>query len=29
VQFVYGAGVTTRRGWDFSSFNVTWQLVTF
>jgi len=29
VQFVYGAGVTTRRGWDFSSFNVTWQFVTF
>lgn len=29
VQFVYGAGVATRRGWDFSSFNVTWQFVTF
>jgi hypothetical protein len=29
LQFVYGAGVTTRRGWDDSSFNVTWQFVTF
>ena len=29
VQFVYGTGITTRRGWDFSSFNVTWQFVTF
>jgi hypothetical protein len=29
LQFVYGTGVTTRRGWDDSSFNVTWQFLTF
>jgi hypothetical protein len=29
VQFVSSTGVTTRRGWDFNSFNVTWQFVSF
>jgi hypothetical protein len=29
VQVIYGTGVTTRRGWDFSSLIVTWQFVTF
>jgi hypothetical protein len=29
LQFVYGTAITTRRGWDFSSFNVTWQFVIF
>jgi hypothetical protein len=29
VQLIYGTGITTRRGWDFSSLVVTWQFVTF
>lgn len=29
LKFVYSTGATTRRGSDFNSFNVTWQLVTF
>jgi hypothetical protein len=29
VKFVYSTGTTTRRGSDFNSFNVTWQLVMF
>jgi hypothetical protein len=29
VQLIYGTGVTTRRGWDFSSLIVTWQFVTY
>jgi hypothetical protein len=29
LKFVYSTGATTRRGSDFNTFNVTWQLVTF
>jgi len=29
IKFVYSTGATTRRGSDFNTFNVTWQLVTF
>lgn len=29
VKFVYSTGATTRRGSDFNTFNVTWQLVGF
>jgi hypothetical protein len=29
VKFVYSTGATTRRGSDFDTFNVTWQLVMF
>ena len=29
LKFVYSTGTTTRRGSDFNTFNVTWQLVTF
>jgi hypothetical protein len=29
LKFVYSTGATTRRGSDFDSFNVTWQLVSF
>jgi hypothetical protein len=29
VKFVYSTGTTTRRGSDFNTFNVTWQLVMF
>jgi Putative MetA-pathway of phenol degradation len=28
LKFVYSTGATTRRGSDFNTFNVTWQLVT-
>jgi hypothetical protein len=27
LKFVYSTGATTRRGSDFNSFNVTWQMV--
>jgi hypothetical protein len=29
VKIVYSTGATTRRGTDFDSLNVTWQLVRF
>ena len=29
LKFVYSTGATTRRGSDFNTFNITWQLVTF
>jgi hypothetical protein len=29
LKFVYSTGTTTRRGSDFNTFNVTWQLVMF
>jgi hypothetical protein len=29
VKFTYSTGTTTRRGTDFDTFNVTWQLVIF
>ncbi len=29
LKFVYSTGATTRRGPDFNTFNVSWQLVTF
>jgi hypothetical protein len=29
LKIVYSTGATTRRGSDFNTFNVTWQLVTF
>jgi hypothetical protein len=29
LKFIYSTGATTRRGSDFNTFNVTWQLVTF
>jgi Putative MetA-pathway of phenol degradation len=29
LKFLYSTGTTTRRGSDFDTFNVTWQLVTF
>jgi Putative MetA-pathway of phenol degradation len=29
LKFTYSTGTTTRRGTDFDSFNVTWQLVRF
>jgi len=29
IKFVYSTGATTRRGNDFNTFNVTWQLVWF
>lgn len=29
IKFVYSTGATTRRGNDFTTFNVTWQLVWF
>jgi len=29
IKFVYSTGATTRRGSDFNTLNVTWQLVTF
>jgi hypothetical protein len=29
VKFAYSTGATTRRGSDFNTFNVTWQLVMF
>jgi hypothetical protein len=29
LKFVYSTGATTRRGSDFDTFTVTWQLVTF
>jgi hypothetical protein len=29
LEFVSSTGATTRRGPDFNTFNVTWQLVTF
>jgi hypothetical protein len=29
VKFVYSTGTTTRRGSDFNTFNVTWQIVMF
>ena len=29
VKFAYSTGTTTRRGSDFNTFNVTWQMVTF
>jgi hypothetical protein len=29
LKFVYSTGATTRRGSDFNTFNVTWQLVSF
>jgi hypothetical protein len=29
VKLTYSTGTTTRRGSDFNTFNVTWQLVTF
>ena len=29
LKFVYTTGATTRRGSDFDTFNVTWQVVTF
>jgi hypothetical protein len=29
LKFFYSTGATTRRGSDFDTFNVTWQLVTF
>jgi len=29
IKFTYSTGATTRRGTDFDSFNVTWQLVRF
>lgn len=29
LKFVYSTGAATRRGTDFDSFNVTWQLVRF
>jgi hypothetical protein len=29
LKFVYSTGATTRRGSDFNTFSVTWQLVRF
>jgi hypothetical protein len=29
IKFAYSTGTTTRRGSDFNTFNVTWQLVMF
>jgi hypothetical protein len=29
LKFIYSTGTTTRRGSDFDTFNVTWQLVSF
>jgi hypothetical protein len=29
IKFTYSTGATTRRGSDFDTFNVTWQLVKF
>jgi outer membrane putative beta-barrel porin/alpha-amylase len=29
IKFVYSTGATTRRGNDFNTFNVTWQIVWF
>jgi hypothetical protein len=29
LKFIYSTGTTTRRGSDFDTFSVTWQLVTF
>jgi hypothetical protein len=29
IKFIYSTGATTRRGNDFNTFNVTWQLVWF
>jgi hypothetical protein len=29
IKFVYSTGTSTRRGSDFNTFNVTWQLVMF
>ena len=29
IKFTYSTGATTRRGSDFNTFNVTWQLVMF
>jgi hypothetical protein len=29
LKFVYSTGAATRRGSDFNTFNVTWQLVAF
>ena len=29
IKLVYSTGTSTRRGSDFDTFNVTWQLVMF
>ena len=29
LKFAWSTGATTRRGSDFDSFSVTWQLVVF